>query len=184
MKTTADILIRDLSSMTEQHLRQAEALKHLSPDLLNRKPTPESWSALECMEHLNLYGDFYLPAIAQNIKNNRHTASSQLFKSRLLGNYFAQSMLPQENMKKLKTFKDKDPRGSALNLATLERFVEQQRSILDLLHTARQVDLMKAKVPLSLTKMLKLKLGDAFRVVIYHNQRHLVQAERAVGEPL
>jgi hypothetical protein len=31
-----------------------------------------------------------------------------------------------------------------------------------------------------LTKFLKLGLGDTLRVVIYHNERHLAQAIRAV----
>ncbi|MEO9077333.1 MAG: DinB family protein, partial [Gelidibacter sp.] len=31
---------------------------------------------------------------------------------------------------------------------------------------------------ISISNLIKLKVGDTFRVVVYHNERHLVQANR------
>ncbi len=55
----------------------------------------KSWSILECLEHLNLYGDFYIPEIKNRIESSK-TLPKENFKSRILGNYFAKSMLPKE----------------------------------------------------------------------------------------
>jgi hypothetical protein len=90
-------------------------------------------------------------------------------------------MLPKEKLNKMKTFKDKNPSGSDLKVDTIDRFIAQQKEMLDLLDKARSVDLNKTKTSISITKFLKLKLGDTFRVIIYHNQRHLLQAEKAIA---
>ena len=63
MQISTDLLYRELSDITERLIRAAKGLRHLTPAQLNQKKSPESWSILECLEHLNLYGDFYLPAI-------------------------------------------------------------------------------------------------------------------------
>src|SRR5690606_40886810 len=101
------------------------------------------------------------------------------FKSSWLGNYVAKSMLPKEKLNKMKTFKSMDPAGSDLNKNVLNRFIAQQNTLLDLLEAARKVSLTKTKTGISITPWLKLRLGDTFRVVIYHNLRHVLQAEKA-----
>jgi hypothetical protein len=41
---------------------------------------------------------------------------------------------------------------------------------------AKNTDLNKIKIPISLTNLIKLKLGDVFQFIITHNERHLAQA--------
>jgi hypothetical protein len=91
-------------------------------------------------------------------------------------------MLPREKLNKMKTFKSMNPVGSELNMDTLKKFLSQQQAILNLLDKSKAVDLNKTKTGISISKWIKLRLGDTFRVVIYHNQRHIVQAERVLKE--
>jgi len=179
MKIASVELIADLVERTRQNLNEAEALRQMPFDVLNHKPDHNTWSALECFEHLNLYGDFYLPEIRQQIKSRTHQ-SAAVFKSGLLGNYFAKSMLPKDKLNKMKTFKDKNPNGSNLSMEVIDRFIHQQKQMLDLLNDARHVNLHKTKTAISIASFIKLRLGDTFRVVIYHNQRHLVQAQSVI----
>jgi hypothetical protein len=179
MKTPTENLISDLLERTRQNLNRAEQLNTLDPEVLNYKTSPDSWSALECLAHLNFYGDFYLPEIDKRIKASRYPAEP-VFKAGLLGNYFAKMMLPGEKMKPMKTLKSTNPNGSQLDKSTIEKFIQQQKKILQLLDNARKVSLNKTKASISIAPMLKLKIGDTFRVVIYHNDRHIAQAKRAV----
>ncbi len=181
MTIKSEYLISDLFERTRQNLNDAEKLHQQSADVLNWKNEPKRWSALECIEHLNLYGDFYLPEIEKRINQSRHTAE-EYFNSGMLGNYFAKSMLPKERLNKMKTFKDKNPIGSKLDLSTIDRFIQQQHKTLELLDASRKVSLSKTKSSISISSFIKLRLGDAFRVVIYHNQRHLVQAFNMIKE--
>lgn len=110
------------------------------------------------------------------LKSNRK--STPIFKSGILGNYFAKTMLPKEKLNKMKTFKDKNPINSTLDKKCIDRFILQQQKILELLDIARNKDLSKIKTSISISKWIKLKLGDTFRVIIYHNERHIVQSNK------
>lgn len=177
MKIKQKDLMDDLIDRTKGVLNSAEQYNRLNSKELNFKVNSESWSILECIEHLNLYGDFYLSEIENKIDESK-TKPTIDFKSGLLGNYFAKSMLPKEKLNKMKTFKDKNPLGSDLSKSTLERFIVQQKQMLDLLDRARQINLNKVKTGITIANWIKLKLGDTFRVVIYHNQRHIEQANK------
>lgn len=175
MKIPSKELVEDLKARTLHNLRLAEDLNKHSFEDLNWRTDAASWSVLECVEHLNLYGNFYLPEITRRIKSSNYPAE-EIFKSGLLGNYFAQSMLPRENMKKIKTLKSQDPQGKVLDKSVIDKFKAQQQEWLDLLEISNQVSLTRTKTSLSITNYIKLRLGDVFRVNIYHNQRHLLQA--------
>lgn len=176
----SETVIAELIERTRQIMNKAEGFRQLSPDQLNWKPGQDIWSILECIEHLNLYGDFYLPEIERRISHSKHQAETD-FRPGLLGDYFAKSMLPKEKMNKMKTFKSKNPNGSRLNKETIDRFLDQQKKMLQLLDRARRVSLNKTKTAISISSFIKLKLGDTFRFVIYHNERHMVQADKILA---
>lgn len=185
MKILSHVLLDDLSASTQKILdHTASQLETLSSSQLNWKPASDQWSILECLQHLNLYGEFYLPAIQKAIRQGKPAPAKHVFKSGLLGNYFAQSMLPKAGKvtNKMKTFKDKDPQRSQLPAHVLATFIQQQKDFLRLLQEARRVDLNQAKTPITLTSWIQLKLGDTFRFVINHHLRHFVQIETLLAK--
>jgi hypothetical protein len=170
-------LIQSQIEQTRNIINQIEKLKNYDLNTLTWKENPTSWSILECLEHLNLYGDFYLPQIETKIKQSNSKNSSE-FKSGFLGNYFAKSMLPKEKLNKMKTFKDKNPLHANLDKSVLDKCLAQQFTLLELLNQSRKVDLNKVKIETTISKMIKIKLGDTFQFIINHIIRHLKQIER------
>lgn len=181
MKTSSENLILDLKERTRYHISQVEIFRQHPLDDLNWRNNPTRWSVLECIEHLNMYGDYYLPVIEREIVRNSSPAKAE-YKPGLLGNYFANMMLPGERSRKIKTLKDKDPIGSTLDKKTLNRFLVQQEKTLELLEKGKTVNLNRIKIPISIATWIKLNLGDTFRVIIYHNQRHIEQARNVLEE--
>ncbi len=181
MKTENKILINDLLERINQATQRAHALKEISLEKLNHKSSAQSWSALQCIEHLNLYGDFYLPEIEKQLSGKPKVNFNYIFKSGVIGNYFANLMLPKKtgSIKKMEAPIDKTPATSDLTLLTIDRFLKQAEKLKQLLHQADQVDLTKTKTAISLTKLIRLRLGDTLRFVVFHIERHLTQAERA-----
>ena len=173
------ILINELIDRVKDHLNRVQAFKDMTAKQLNHRNQPESWSILECLEHLNLYGDFYLPEIERRAATTRYPNNGS-FKSGRLGNYFVNLIKPKEKLNKMKTGKSVNPIGSSLDTQVIDKFVQQQEQMLVLLNDVRQVDLTKTKTSISLTPWIKLRLGDTLRFVIYHNERHVLQAERVL----
>lgn len=175
MKISTIQLLNELKGKTEDHLQYAETLLLKPENELNFRVSEDSWSVLECFEHLNRYGDFYIPEVTQRISSSKTSFKSD-FKPGILGNYFAKSMLTKEKLNKMKTLKTMNPIHSQLNKEVVKTFIQQQKQWLELLNKAEQIDLEKTKTAISISKLITLKLGDTFRFVIHHNERHIVQA--------
>lgn len=179
MKIASPQLLNDLANLTHQHLSFIQQLEALPDQVLTQKADATSWSALECIEHLNRYGHFYLPEISKRIAETK-TDAVPVFRSGWLGNYFANSMLPKERLNKMKTFAAMNPLNSHVDRAVINTFILQLQNMLDLLQQCRSVNLNTIKTSISISSLIKLKLGDTLRVVIYHNERHVKQIERAI----
>lgn len=179
MKINSSELIDILQGTTKELIDKTKAFKQLSSEQLNYRNAPDSWSILECLEHLNLYGDFYLKEIEEKILKASEESKPYVFKSGWMGNYAANSMLPENGkLNKMKTFKDKNPIHSDLDATTIDRFIKQQERMLQLLEQARKINMNKVKTGITITNLIRFKLGDTFRFVINHNVRHIQQAER------
>ena len=179
-------LIDDLQQQTEGFLNEAvQQWQMLSPTAMLHKEAPEKWSAAQCLMHLNSYGDCYLPAIARSIDEalNKQWLSTTNFKSSWIGNFFTEMMLPKDaagTVKKMKAPKNHTPLANNNSDAAIATFIDQQEMLLQLLEKARAIDLRMAKTPISISKFIKLPVGDTFRFLIAHNFRHVLQAKRAI----
>lgn len=176
MKIEQSKLLVELRNKTAEAKSQLETFKNYPIEDLNYKPSESAWSILECIEHLCLYGKFYLPEIENRIITSRYN-KQQYFKSGLIGDYFV-NMIKASNTKKIKATKEMDATGSDLNMSTINQFIKQLEWLDSLLVKAEKVDLTKLKTSISLTKLVKLRLGDTLRFLVYHNERHILQAKR------
>jgi hypothetical protein len=180
MQKQQQTLINELQQKTEQFIETGIQLKSLSNEQLNWKENANSWSILECLEHLNRYGDYYLVEIEQRMLSST-TKAPTTFKSGWLGNYFVQMMLPKKSgkVKKMKTVKDMNPTNSNLSTTIIDRFLKQQKRMIELLEQGKKANLTQIKTGVTFSKLIKIRLGDTFRFLIAHNNRHLDQALRA-----
>jgi uncharacterized damage-inducible protein DinB len=140
------------------------------------------WTAVQCLEHLNIYSRYYLSAIDTAMAADTD-AKDAWFNTGKLGNYFTNMMKPgnvYEINNKMKTPKGYAP-PIALSVDTvINEYLEQKQKLLLLLETAKGRNLNTIRIPVSITKMVKMKLGDTFRFLIAHEQRHLIQARNAL----
>ncbi len=175
-------LIDELLERMKKCTRLVKGFEALSFGQLQFK-NGDRWSILECLEHLNLYGDFYLVEIEKQILTSPRKNNSTKFKSGILGNYFANLMeVKGGKITKMKSPKDKNPSNKDLSITTINRFLKQQEQLVNLLNQCRSIDLTRTKAAISLTNLVKLRLGDTLRFFCYHIERHVLQAERALAE--
>lgn len=179
-------LITKLQQQTETLLNKAiQEWQMIAPEKFSQQPAENSWSAKQCIAHLNMYGDYYLPAIEAAIlkaKEQKTTAPKE-FTSGWLGDYFTNMMLPGTNErppKKMKAMKHYISLNNEDSDKVIATFIDQQEKLLQLLEDATVVNMSTTKVAISIAKFIKLKLGDVFMFLIAHNYRHVLQAETAL----
>ena len=172
-------LLSTLERETEKHLTEAVCIFQNLPEQMLLKPASNGgWSIAQCLAHLNSYGRFYLPAINDALDRPAGNASTESFKSGWLGNYFTKMMQPGSSKKKYKSPKDHVPVVDLDAPAVIAEFIEQQEQLIIYMRKAKAVNINATRVPVSISKWVRLKLGDTFRFLIAHNERHLLQAKR------
>ena len=95
MKKNSNQLIDELVHQCKEILTDATKLVELPAEELNKRANKKSWNVLECIEHMNLYGDYYLEEIGKQIASSSYPAE-ETFVSGWMGNYAAESMLPKK----------------------------------------------------------------------------------------
>ncbi|MBC3540552.1 DinB family protein [Rufibacter sediminis] len=171
-----------LTQLQEQAHAQQEIIRSefLPADAaaLNFKPHASGWSVLECVEHLNRYSRFYLPHLERAITITQQPLLSQAVRYSWIGRKSLDVVNPLGS-KKYKTLKHLNPHNSHLTPQVLDEFLQHQDKLLHLLEAAAKADLNKKAIPVEFFRLLKMRLGEALEFLLLHQQRHLLQAQRA-----
>ena len=175
-------LLDRLETDTKQLILTIHYLLQEDPGALLQQPAAGKWSVAQVIEHLNSYGRYYLPLIEKALKDSKYPSNAS-FKPGWLGDYFTKSMLPKEDGRianKMQSPKDHRPSPHVDSLRVLNEFLAQEKLLLQLLQQARKTDLNKIRIPISIAKFIKIKLGDTFRFLVAHHQRHFVQVSNTL----
>lgn len=177
MAQPATSLIDALEDQVEHHIHDAvKIFQNLSAEELLKPASAGGWSIAQCLWHLNSYGEYYLPEIKNGLAKNYPINAE--FKSTWLGRYFTRIMQPGPQMKKYKAFKNHIPATDLHAHQVVAEFIQQQEQLLTYLKHARQTDMNRIRIPISIMRWFSLKLGDVFQFIIAHDERHLQQAKR------
>ena len=152
----------------------------LTLEALNAKPSAKKWSALECIEHMNIADKHYYKTFERKLQAHK-PEKTPTFKSGWFGAYFTKLMKPVKGEVKYKMgtiplFKP----SSALTKKVLEKFITDQYNLLQLLETAKRYNITSIRIKSALGSWLMFRMGDAFHFVVSHNQRHVIQAQNAL----
>jgi hypothetical protein len=181
MTINREELIDDLLDRAERAAEKVKAFKYFTTEELNAREVEGRWSVLECIEHLNLYGDFYIPEIESRILKQQPSPAATVFRSGIMGNYFAGLMQVRDGrITKMSSPANKNPIGSELSATTLDRFLKQHDRLRTLLEESRSIDLTKTRSAISISRWITLRLGDTLRFFVYHIERHVLQAENTM----
>jgi len=174
-------LINSLITDTQKVKEAAIQFSSLGSDELLAKPSPEEWSVLECIEHLNIADAHYISQFDKKLPTVSKSDVGE-FKPGWMGNYFVKMIKPKEDgsipspMKTLKKFVPE----VHVQQDTLSKFLQDQDHLINTLEKSKSLDLNKIKITSAIGPIVTFKLGDAFRFLIGHNQRHIIQAKRVL----
>ena len=175
-------LLEILKADSRQIILQTNHLLHEDPETLLEQPEAGKWSVAQVIEHLNSYGRYYLPLIETSI-NAAAFPPKEYYKAGWLGDYFTRAMKPKNNgqiTNKMQAPKNHRPSRDIDNDVVLKEFLQQEHLLLNLLERAANCNLEKTRIPISISRFIKLQLGDTFRFLIAHHQRHFVQVNNTL----
>ena len=157
----------------------------LRTDQLNWKPGADKWSVGQCIDHLIVSNAEYFPIfdrVLQGQKTTKTIWESLPGLPRMWGQMLIKSVSP-DGARKQKAPKILAPTTSAVDPGIITRFIDQQERVVSYLNTITAVDAEKIIVTSPVVRVITYSLLDACRVIVAHEQRHLLQARRVTELP-
>src|SRR5438045_176740 len=142
-KFKSEDLLNSLQDDVRKLIAAADTMKSMDKIKLAYPLNNGKWTAIQALEHLNIYNRYYLPAIDRAITESKSSRSAW-FNSGTLGNYFTNSMKPTDVYmvkNKMKTAKTHNPPAALNPDQVIAEFNEHQQKLLQLLDAARNRDL-------------------------------------------
>lgn len=177
-------LLNSLTADVKTIIATVRSLSEKEKATLCTPPAPGKWNVLQVIWHLESYNRYYLNAIAGSLKKADNTPPNATYKPGFIGDYFTRLMQPAANgnVKGMKAPADHTPQPIYSDTTILNTFIKSQEQLLQLLSKAEMVNIGTIKVPVSISKFIKIRLGDTFRFLIAHQQRHMLQITNIIGE--
>lgn len=175
MKTKITDWITELETNT-QLFKQYFA--GLSPEDLNWKPDPQTWSIAQNIDHLITINSTYFPVLDE-IQAGRYQSpwlGKIGFIPRFMGNLIYNASLP-DRRKKMKTFPIWEPAESDIDGMILQRFEGHQKTMADYIEKAAPAIERGLVISSPAQGSLVYKLERAFDIIVVHEKRHLEQAK-------
>ena len=172
LKTVLETVEREFTPLTDEQLRW--------------KPAPDRWSIVECLQHLNLAERFYVRNIQHKIDKLGLVQTNPIDQP-VISDWVGKAMLfavdptvkiklPAPGMIRPR------PAADLVPADVLGQFVELQTLLLSLLDKAVYLDWNQEKVMSLFGNWLRIRLGDALKMLIAHTERHMNQAMHVKAE--
>lgn len=154
----------------------------LSEKQINWKPSEEKWSVGECVDHLVVTHKLYNSKIkeVQPMFGDSDEGAFK-FKHTFSGRMILKYVDP-DSTTRAKTFKVFKPSMRQINTNIIGSFCEEVETMISFAENLHGANLTKLKISSPVTKLLKMNVGDALLINLYHDKRHLNQAEKIIND--
>ena len=157
----------------------------LSSAQLNWKPSAERWSVGQCFDHLINTNEGYLPIIESVRTGTKKTTFWERLPvlPGLVGSLLIKSLDPAST-RRVKAPKRFEPAHSNISATVIDDFAAQQNKIIAGMKATGHLDLGKIVItsPAVSAGFFTYSLLDAYRIIVFHEQRHFQQAKRVTDE--
>jgi DinB family protein len=169
--------LRLISELDAADRRAKELAQGLTPIQLNWKPSQDAWSVGQCLEHLRVTSEVYLPAIAASLPD-RPLLAVQDITPGWFGRWFIRNYIePSSESKRARAPKKIAP-GPRVDPHILDLFLTGNQAARELVRRAGDYDVNRIRFKNPFIPVLRFTVGTGLEIVSGHQRRHLLQAER------
>lgn len=175
--------LAELIAAANQNSEQVrELFGALTPAQLNWKPAPERWSVGQCLDHLVTTNATYFPTFDAILAGSRKRTFWE--KLPVLPGFFGKMLLKSvspDSARQLKAPQVFQPTASSVEGDIVRRFLAQQEQIIRFLKASEKLKTARIILTSPAAGFITYSLLDTFRIIVAHEQRHLLQAKRVMA---
>jgi hypothetical protein len=174
--------VRLIAEFNAADARAAALAKGLTPRQLDWAPRPGDWGIGQCLEHLCIANDKYLPAIASSLAGRPATVVQEITPG-WFGRWFMRNYIePSAKTRRARAPKAITP-GTQSDAAILDRFLGSNAKAREIVHRAKDCDVNRVRFRNPFVPLIHFTVGTGFEILSKHQNRHLLQAERVKQAP-
>ena len=150
--------------------------------LFTVRPNSSSWSAAECISHLSISTELFLPVLKSAIDDARRRGLKPKGQPKmdLIGRVLRWFLEPPIRQR-VTTTAPFVPRSVRAKAEAFGEFASLQAKLTELLGAAREINPAKVKIVSPFDSRVRYNVYSAFRILVAHQRRHLWQAEQAIA---
>jgi len=180
-------LLKDMQAEVSSLVADVVSVRESDIHALSLQPDNNRWSVQQILEHLNAYNRYYLPAVAQQLPAARKVQGSIPFKPGWLGDYFTRSMYSQVKttgkvVNRMSAMKGYTPPAALDTTTVLNEFIAGEQELTGILLQMANIDMSSCKIPVTLSRFIRINIGDAMRFLVAHQVRHHQQIKNTLSE--
>lgn len=179
--------VRLIAEIDANDGRAAAVVARLNEESLNWRPAPDSWSVGQCLAHLVLANEVYLPPIAAALDSAREEwrRPVQYVHASWFSRWFMREFIePQRNLAKPKRVKapGKIVPRARVEMSVLDELLVGNRRLRELVVRAGEFDVNRVRFRNPFVSWIRFTVGTGLEIVSRHQVRHLMQGERVRGK--
>ena len=163
--------------------RRATNLAHgLTAAQLNWKPAAHMWSVGQCLDHLLVANNVYLPPIATALDNKPRSPVDRITPG-WGGRWFIRNYIEPSPRSRTARAPRKITPSPQVETTLLDEFLRSQDIARDLVRRASDYNVNRIRFVNPFVPLVRFTVGTGFEIIWRHQRRHLLQADKVKQTP-
>ncbi len=154
-----------------------ELVNPLTVEQLNWQSMSGTWSVGQCLEHLCIANEIYLPAISAAL-TGKSIASVQEIAPGWFARWFIRSYLEPSPRSKRALAPKKIVPGPRVEPSVLDRFLSSNQAAREVVRRAGAHNVNRIRFKNPFIPGIRFTVGTGLQIICSHERRHLLQADR------
>jgi DinB superfamily len=148
----------------------------LTEEHFNWQPAPGSWGIGQCLEHLCITNEAYLPAISAALQGEPDAPTENITPG-WFGRWFIRRFVePSADTKRVSAPAKIRP-ARRVDLSVVDRFLSSNQACRELIVKARAKNVNGIRFRNPLVPGIRFTVGTGLQIIASHERRHLLQAQ-------
>jgi len=149
--------VRLIAELDAADKKAKELATGLSGEQLNWQPGPGAWSVGQCLEHLSIFNELYLPAISSSLEGNPLSVAQEITLG-WFSRWFINNYVEPSSSKRARSPRKVVP-GAWVEPSVLDRFLRSNHAAHELIRRADAYDVNRIRFRNPFVPLLRFTVG-------------------------
>jgi hypothetical protein len=170
--------IQLVNELDAEDQKAKELVAGLTLEQLNSSARPGAWSVGQCLEHVAITNELYVAPVSESLAGQPVRVVPEITLGWFARWFIRSYVEPSPESKQARAPKKIVP-GTQVDFSILDRFARSNQAVREVVRCAGAHDVNRVRFKNPFLPLLRFTVGAGLQIIVKHERRHLLQAERA-----